>query len=566
MDLDQGGDWSGVYHLSVRLAELVSNVRHVEYFWSHVVDIEKAMPSAVILTKSGADGLYRIPLTTIRSRAGNWLIIGVSYIDDRADYGLITAKHFTDTYTSPKGHHVTRVSMSLARPPFAWVKPHVPSHVSVCQFTGDTVDGHRPESLVSRVYSTMDAQFRNMLFHVTAADKDVYIETLVRDTLSRLAAPLAFKVVYEQSRLTRELLRGDTGHVPVESDLWGTCVLWTLCDELTKLTLRAFTRHKVRPECAADCYDVQSAAGWLEVELTGEGLALSRRVTRTSDRVTLDLVDVPYWAVVLTAFCCGALDMWRRAMRKLSDELKIDSAKRRTHGRALCQRCGSYYRNAPIICPTEPARVLAVSQIDKILFGDLCTTLCARVFSARSHKHGDSPDQRDRGRCLNHKRAYSASFEEEWDDQQEQEHEDSNRPSSTAQHTRREPSSSIQAQAGGRCAASTPGPRYKDRREQYDQDAVSSYARRKAQSTTNEPDPGWWIWQKQCRDRRRGKTGGVHPRTRRLWDLYAGDWGTAEHSDGKSTSFRYWRDFSCRSMGHHVETLPFGHTGGPLTI
>lgn len=189
MDLDQGGDWSTVYHVSVRLAELVSDVRHVEYFWSHVVEIEKAMPTAVVLTKSGADGLYRIPLTKAQSREGNWLVIRVSYTDNRADdYGLITAKHFTETYTNPKGHPVTRGSM-LARPPFAWVKPHVPAHVNVCQFSGDAVDGHRPESIVSRVYSTVDVQFRNMLFHVTAPDKDVYIEALVRDTLSRLAAP-----------------------------------------------------------------------------------------------------------------------------------------------------------------------------------------------------------------------------------------------------------------------------------------------------------------------------------------------------------------------------------------
>lgn len=634
MELDQGGDWSQVYHLCVCLTEPASDVHRVEYFWSHVADIEKAVPSAVVLAAPGADGVYRVPLTGMRCRAGNWLIIEVCYVDGRVDRGLVTARHFTDT--NRDGHTVTSVSM-LPRPPFARVKPHVPSDESRFLFTGDTVDGHRPEALVSRVYSTMDTQFRAMLFHVAATDKDQYIETLVRDTLARLAAPLAYKALYEQNRLAREIIRGDTGRAP-ESDLWGTCVLWTLCDELTTLTGRCFSRHETLPDCASERCGIQSAAGWLEVKLTSEGLVLSRRVTRASAPVTLDPVDVPYWAVILTAFCCGALAVWRQAMRALSDELAIDSKKRRTDGAERCQRCGSYYYNAPIVCPEEPARVLAVSQIDKILLGHLCTTLCARVFPARYHNHVASPDQR--GLCLNHKRPYRASVEEEWDDRQERERQGYDRsdatanceeepggrrsrerggydgarasatarsedpasrgarecggyncnqasaatnseedpcdqrareregpscPSSTEQHARREPPS-VGTRSYRRFSENEPLSSYHS--EQCNRGPVGPYARRKAQSAAaeNEPEAGWWMWQKRCRDRRRGATGGVHRRKHRLWDLYPGDWGGSEHADGKSTSFQYWRDFSCRSMGHHVETFPFGHAGGPLAI
>lgn len=545
MDLDQQGDWSRVHHVSLRLAE--TNVRHVQYFWSHAVDIEKAMPATVVLTNSGVDGLYRIPLTKVQCRAGNWLIIGVSYTDNRVDYGLLTAKHFTDTYTNPNGHQVTRVSMLLARPPFAWVKPHVPSHVGICQFTGDDVDGHRPESLVSRVYSSVDAQFRNMLFHVTTLDKDVYIEAIVRDTLSRLSAPLAFKALYEQSRLTQERLRLDTGHSD-PGDLWGTAVLWTMCDEPTESTLKAFTRHKPQPQCVASRY-VQSGAGWLEVTLTCEGIVLTKRATRHSDRVTREFVNVPYWAVILTALCCGALDVWRGSMCKLLDGLKVDLAQLPTDTRASCQRCGFNYRNVPRFCPSEPLRVLAVRQIDKILFGDLCTTLCAKVFPVRSLDHADGRQTAHRGRCLNHKRAYSVSSEEDWEGRQED-----------GQATVR---IRPQDQASGSCSTSAYRLRYKDRREQSRQDDSSQ---EQARSTTNEPDPGWWMWQKRCHDRRRGKIGGVQSRKRRLWELYAGNWGAAEDSDGKSTSFRYWREFSCRSRGYHVKTLPFGHYGGPLTV
>lgn len=566
MDLDQGGDWSEVYHVSVRLAAQAHEVRYVEYFWSHLVEIEKVMPTAVLLAESGADGLYRVPLTRAQSRAGNWLVIRVSYADNRGDdYGLLTAKHFTETYTNAKGHEVKRVSV-LARAPFAWVKPHVPSHVSPCVFTGDAVYGYRPESIVSRVYSTVDVQFRNVLFHVTAPDKDAHIETLVRDTLSKLAAPLAFKAVYEQSRLTLEHLRDDARRdAPVESTMWGTSVLWTLCEELAEFTVETFTRHEARAEYAARRRDYSSAAGWLEVGLTRDGLVTAKHATRQqSQRITREFVDAPYWSVILTAFCCGALNVWRGAMFKLLAELKVDSAKQPTDVRALCQRCGFNCRDTPIISPKEPVRVLAVSQIDKILFGDLCTSLCARVFSAYYRADGvEREAKQDRGRCLNHKRQYSASFEEEWEEQQQEDQEDqqenSSHPnaSSTARGANRECRRGQQDETESR---------YRSQSERCERDRASSYSQRQGRSERNEPDPGWWLWQKRCRDRRRGKTGGVQSRKRRLWELYAENWGTAEDSDGNSTSVRCWRDFSCRSTGYHVKTLPFGHAGGPLTI
>ncbi|KAL3972456.1 tumor necrosis factor receptor superfamily member 14 [Sarotherodon galilaeus] len=391
MDLSQAGDWSGAYHLTVRLAQHTSNVQLVEYFWSHTVNIEKVIPTTAILTEPGEDGLYRIPLTKVQSRVGNCLVIRVAYTESKQDdRGLITAKHLTGMYTNSKGHEVRMVSI-LARAPFAWVKPHVPSLVIANPFFGDTVDGHRPESIVSRIYSAVDMEFRNLLFHVTGEDKDKYIAELVRDTLSRLAAPLAFKVVYEQSRLTLEHLRRETSQgadgtsfIEPERDLWGTSVLWILSSDITPVACTTVNQHDLWPMRAASESAKRSALGWVEVELTRTGLAISKRV---SQAVTREVIDAPYWAVILTALCCGALDRWCSATEKLLGSLKVD-AKQYGRVKELCQRCGHSYRDMPIACPEEPKRVL----IDKVLFGDLCTSLCARKMDTRTQEPKDQDD------------------------------------------------------------------------------------------------------------------------------------------------------------------------------
>lgn len=580
MDPSQVGDWSGAYHLTVRLAQHTSNVQLVEYFWSHTVNIEKVIPTAVILTEPGEDGLYRIPLTKAQSRVGNCLIIRVAYAESskQDDRGLVTAKHLTGMYTNSKGHEVRTVSI-LARAPFAWVKPHVPSHVIANPFFGDAIDGHRPESIVSRIYSAVDMEFRNLLFHVTGEDKDMCIAGLVRDTLSRLAAPLAFKVVYEQSRLTLEHLRRETSRgadgasfIEPDRDLWGTSVLWTLSSDTTPVACTTVNQHDLRPMRAARQSAKRSALAWVEVELTRTGLAISKRV---SQAVTREVIDAPYWAVILTALCCGALDGWCSATEKLLGSLKVD-AKQYGRVKELCQRCGHDYRDMPIACPAEPKRVLAVTQIDKVLFGDLCTSLCARVFPTRSSSENGHACARTQGpgRCLNHKRPYTTSLEEEWENEHRGHRSAAGeRGSSTTQKqveftSDQEDNPDLRYGHGGD-TSTTRGPQNSERGECHGHEQTYPCAKRQKRQNKppkNEPDPGWWMWQKRHRDHAHGRTGGVRARKHRVWDLYRESWEAAQESSEQSTSVQCWRRFSCRSVGYHVKTLPFGHPDGPLAI
>lgn len=395
MDLNQASDWRQVYHLTVLLAQHVSNVHRLEYFWSHMFDIEKAIPTTVSLSEPGLDGVYRIPLTLAQSRARNWLVIRVVYATKEDDYSLVTAKHLSETHINPKGHEVKKVSI-LARAPFAWVKVHV--HTDVFPFCGDVVDGYQPESIVSRIYSTMDRQFRTVLFRVANADVDMelHIAELVSDTLSRLAALLAFKAVYEQSRLTLERLRcGNRQDIDFiskpEDRLWGTSVLWTLSSDLTRLTRETVNQHTLWPRRK----DGQFRTGWLQVELTHTGLSITKCVSEST--CTQEALSTPYWAVILTALCCGALDRWCSVTQRLLESLKVDTERRsgyRFSDLDVCQRCGYAYRNPPTVCPKDPERVSAVAQIDKLLYGNLCTSLCARV--SDSCENGKAHPERPR--------------------------------------------------------------------------------------------------------------------------------------------------------------------------
>lgn len=143
---------------------------------------------------------------------------------------------------------------------------------------------------------------------------------------------------------------------------------------------------------------------------------------------TKDVIQAPYWAVILTALCCGALDHWLRELDKLSMVLRVDthllSSDREKD--ELCQRCGYAYRASPLVCEPDPKRVSDVLQIDKLLLGGICTTLCATVsrhtgnggIASGSEKEARN-SQNNRGRaewehryCLNHRRVYSVSCEE----------------------------------------------------------------------------------------------------------------------------------------------------------
>ncbi|KAJ7984119.1 hypothetical protein DPEC_G00364030 [Dallia pectoralis] len=427
MEPHQRGDWSSTRHMTVRFDD-VDTINRVEYTWVQMFDIEKRMPMSATLTEPGLDGNFRIPVKSSVTQSALYIVLRAVYLHGSDSYGLVTAKHFSDTYTDTKGHKVKRISV-LARAPLAWVKMNTSrdTEPATCYFTGDTIYGCQPEMFVSRIHASIDryvhSAFMFTLFTQNSTERDSRLSQLVSETLSILGAPLAFKVLHEQSRLTLELWQGRGGSDSLtladpQNALWGTCVLWqTDSDQvtLTRATVNQQTDPLHRP-CSAH---------WLRVRLTYTGLEVTRSSAGT---YTKDFIRAPYWAVVLTALCCGALTFWTRELDKLCAALRVDdcllSSEREKD--ELCQRCGYPYRASPVACEPEPKRVSAVLQIDKLLLGSICTTLCATVARNADDARiaeGSEGGARDpsvyRPRadwepryCLNHRRVYSASREE----------------------------------------------------------------------------------------------------------------------------------------------------------
>lgn len=527
--------------------------------------MEKNIPVSVTLTGPGPDGLFRIPVVdsdAIPSR--RYTVLRVVDKHGRESYGLVTAKHLSDTYTDARGHKVKRISV-LPSAPLAWVKMSAPAGASAqgttYPFAGDSVSGHQPEMLVSRIYSVMNRYVHNTLISPLrtqdSAQGDTLASELVSDTLATLGAPLAFKALHEQSRLTWERSRSseDTGLVTVPDPrhaLWGTCVLWQLDPELGSVSRRTVNRD-------ADMSPDRDSRDWLRVRLAFAGL----EVTRCSGGTTAEcFVEAPYWSVVLTALCCGALGRWSRALDKLSAVLRIDAhllSSDRDRDE-LCQRCGYTYGESPAVCEPEPKRVLGVLQIDKLILGGCCTTLCATVprntcgqgFEAagargtqrRARDTGDPDHGRSERRvCLNHRRVYRSSPEERCE----------------LERRKRE-------QGQG------------EEKEEEEEDDDEREERRRGKRKTRRGDaqyeqqePGLWLWQKECRDIHRGNpactTEGQSVRRERFWDLYLSRLQNREYGpSGNSTSVRYWKRMRCHVLGYHIKTLPFGHRGGPLTL
>ncbi|KAK2821890.1 hypothetical protein Q5P01_021955 [Channa striata] len=187
-------------------------------------------------------------------------------------------------------------------------------------------------------------------------------------------------------------------------------------------------------------------------------------------------VQAPYWAVVLAAQCCGALTRWSHELDSISRGLRaIDSPTDDDAEDRICQRCGFAYRADPSVCEPTARRTRAVSQIDELLLGGICTSLCAKV--------AFGGDRSPRGSyCLNHRRAYAASAEE----RRERELYGENRPRPFAGRGRE----------GGRDDGKSQGEKRSRREGEGD-------------GGEEDPDPGWWTWQRrfrqEVRERRLGR-------------------------------------------------------------
>lgn len=607
MEPCQRGDWSATRHVAVRFDDDPNAISRVEYTWVHMVDIEKRIPMSTTLTEPGFDGAFRIPVESAAIPVACCIVLRVVYTDGCEAYGLVTAKHFSNTYTDTRGHKVKRVSV-LARAPLAWVIMNEPPVSAASSkkypFAGDAFHGHQPEMIVSRVYATLNLHVRNAFVSrarvADSAEGDRLTSEVVSDTLSALGAPLAFKVLHEQSRLTLERLR-DRSEISTIPDprtaLWGTCVSWQL-DSRDALS-RASVNQDADPSPT-----VPSTDRWLRVRLTHAGLEVTRYSGGTS--VTKDVIRAPYWVVILTAICCGALDRWSRGLAELHEFLRVDRGPPRSGEREseeLCQRCGYACRISPAVCEPEPKRVSAVLQIDKLLLGGICTTLCATVSRERTATGTESEDtlayqcratgsEREGRYCLNHRRVYSASSEEKRDRErwlgEGREERREERKRRQTRRGRRAPRAGLrflspQSRKGARthrvaswwenasriywgqhpagegeekeewerglqrygskpiftCEAEDGAGEDEDGEDGEDEGQRREGDERTRNRDVRDEDAGLWSWQKDCRDRQRERLGYARDdttRKHRFWELYHQPSGSQQRRGDESGS------------------------------
>ena len=616
MEPCQRGDWSATRHMTIRF-DNVDDIARLEYTWVQMFDIEKRIPLSVMLTDPGFDGIFRIPVDSDFLPNTCYILLKAVYAHSGDDYGLLTAKHFSNTHIDIRGHKVKRISV-LARAPLAWVKMITPSdtvvHYKTYTFTGDTVSGHQPEMLVSRIYASMNRHVHTVLAatlrSLDSAERDTLASKLVSETLSTLGAPLAFKVLHEQSRLTLERLHShsEQGVLAIpdpQCALWGTCVLWQQDSDMSSLS-RQSVNHNTH------LLPVPSSPQWLRVRLTWMNLEVTRCL---GEKIIKDVIHAPYEAVILTALCCGSLDRWCQELGKLNTALRVDQhlLSRDRHKAELCQRCGYAYQISPAVCEPEPRRVPAVSQIDRLLLGGICTTLCATISryadNGRIARRSETPPpdlQNLRGwadweyrYCLNHRRVYRSSGEEKWEVDklrawevdQSQGHKELKIPSSplfSLSNKRPKPNQiALWWEDGSSCYWGQEREQESHEESFTSRKSISPFTEHKDQerrqrkkrkpeseAVEDETDQGWWLWQKECRQRRRESIGcTVNRQTlnslnrHRFWNRYlTTSQDNGEESNRSSTSIQYWKRFSCNALRYHIKTIPFGYRGGILTI
>lgn len=533
------------------------NVNLLEYTWVQLYDIEKRIPVTVTLTELNTQGVFCIPVESALSIHACFLILRAVYKSGGDGFGLLTAKHFSDTYTDARGHKVRKFSV-LASAPLAWVRMTWTSKMcrKALAYMGDTIYGHQPEMIMSNIYSDLrhfiDTTFVSTLDTVEG-DTLYTREEIMCTTLSAIGAPLAFKALHEQSRLTLERVKtqgySESFAVPEpEFAVWGSCVMWQLAQDQQSLSCKIVNQDReLSPE--------PTSVRWLCVRLIHQGL----QVTRSSLGVSSikHVIKTPYWAIVLSALCCGALERWSQALEQLFHALRVDPkhlCSSDTKSSELCQRCGFAYQISPLLCDPEPRRVAAVLQIDKVLLGRICTTLCTTVSE-------DVNSLQSRRYCLNHRREYEASPEEKWElsrsrlnvalacyggkqESQKAKNKDGQALFQGLLQTQSETESRISASRRG--------------------DGVS-----RRFETQLEEDPGWWAWQKVCRSMRsKGRCWDNGTMCKhRFWDIHqCGLQFRREELERFSTSFKLWTRCSCQAIGYHIKTFPFGTGHGILNI
>lgn len=528
----------------------------VEYTWVSLFDIEKRVPESVTLAKPDGEGCFWIPA---EPGCATVLILRVTYVSGDRDCGLVTAKRLlSDEYAnSAKGHKVNRLSF-LARAPLAWVKLHAAT--SRRCFPSVAYAGHQPETVVSRIYTSLIRYAHMALDSHDTDNRDSVVANLVGDTLAALGAPLAFKAVYEQTRLS--LPESHDG--PVWA--WGTRATWT-----SARAAGADATRTLRVDSGVVAAEVLSSAHrYTRIALTRAGIeVVSTHCLGVA--AARDTIRAPYWAVVLTALCSGAADVWSREFTTLSSALRVPA-----DVEGSCERCGRPYSESPrAFDGSRVTRTTAVLQLDRLILGAECASLCAEVKEEPEHAARGG-----RGYCLNHRRTYAVSAEELWELGRTHNGEVADERTRSEEGTdlvATEPRSTRDSVAAW-WSDSTAGKCYWGQESGHDGDRVSAEDRRGRRRRREEPlgdrrgetlankkrckDRGLWAWQKACRNP--GLPGGEGFK-HRLWDV----WLDAEpegRATGLSSSLAYWKRFSCQVLGYHTKVVPFGHQGGLLAL
>lgn len=467
--------------------EFAKPIDRFQYLWVDICDIQLKCPTPVTLTNR-PDNVFYIPISSTKCFVSETYLI-LCFTQNLKDvYALLTRKEFSDTYTDCRGHKL-KVIGSLAQAPLAWVKVLNPA-----AYVRDTTRAHEQETSVAKLYNVL---YYNI--HTLLSDHNQTWPG-VQSVLSRIAAPLAYKALYEQARLTVRSKNSATENYPnvnsyeIGKKQWGTSVMCVMdCQGAVSYT--SFDKETDYPEMV----HVQERDRWLRITVTYTGLEITVRNKSLQSRAS---VKTSYDTIVLAALCCGAYNVWNNQIGELSSAISV-----KLHSRqGVCQRCGYSFSVPPRVCDPVAKRVPAVVQLDRILLGGLCTTLCSTVCSSNGFPRSQSGKY-----CLNHKRLYAESQEEYLE-------------TSCGEETN---VSSAERRGVSRDQISR-------RKEDYDQD--------------------WWLWQKT----ERGNALNVLFRKQHLSFLERSRRETSTtDSSRESKSSRYWMGFTCQALGSHSEIVPF---------
>lgn len=450
--------------------------------------------------------VYDIRIHAMDTVPDSVLVVMYGACESTSQTGIITSDVYTRGTYRKCVYRLTNVTDTLAKAPFGWVEV-LDSSIQYAPFVhGDDVP-HR----VRTVLTTIGGAYRRYMLTQGVSYSEDMVKMLTRQTLAILAAPLSMRVLLEQQRQASCVLLGslDTFNgVP-----WGTNVVW---DGMPSSAPRSIGNNSVTE---TDPVSVVIGHGLLR--------AISSRHTQEE--------AVSYNTVILAAYCTRALDCWKEYLNcDVSEGLYTEYLRQFP----VCNRCGASCvipPHAPNLLTGDciPRSCIAVRQLDSIILGPLCTSLCSRV--QHTIIDNDELERRRYGSCRNkpqftqwcitHTRAYCESREGQYD------------KSDLAQTCRH-------GYTGAGESTWTPN--------------LRTQALAQDNGGLDEPDPYWWLWQKR---ERLGRDYIPEPSSR-LWNLFEAHSYRERQRGGETTASitytSHWSGYTCGYRGRHIISVPLG--------